>query len=178
MYGDLPYSYHLDKVAEVVDEFIKDRVDLHQWDAAKSVGYLHDTLEDTSTPMLDLIVNFGRDIAFGVYGLTNETGGNRKERFAKTYPKIRMNVLSYVGKLADRIANMRASIAAYEKIGTKNDILFMYGKEYTTFKAELFDAKMHFSAEWSFVIADMWQELDNLAECIAAFDILRKANGL
>jgi len=100
LYDIYPYTYHLKQVAQI----------------AKDLGYdeniqvacvLHDILEDTELSYNDLKRAFGEEIAEIVYCVTDEMGRNRKERKAKTYPKIKGNWKATVVKICDRIANIR-----------------------------------------------------------------------
>jgi (p)ppGpp synthase/HD superfamily hydrolase len=167
-WGDKPYSYHLDGVVDILSDF----VDPHlpnmepssraeaQW--LKAVGYLHDTIEDTEVTFLDLKREFTTSVALGVFALTNESGENRKEKFAKTYPKIKANPIAYVVKLADRIFNMRKGINGYKTHG--NTIVQMYVKEYESFRENLFEASNWFSHDTNAITSNMWVELDRLYE--------------
>jgi (p)ppGpp synthase/HD superfamily hydrolase len=142
-YDGKPYFYHLEQVVDVLKEFgFTD-------DKYVVAGYLHDTLEDTAVSYKDIEKEFGKDVAEIVYCVTDELGRDRKERKAKTYPKIRSNPDAIVVKLADRIANMRSS-----KINQKG-LSKMYQKEMDTFKKELYD-------EDQIEAAPMWLELFEL----------------
>lgn len=94
-------------------------------------GWLHDTMEDTSTSYTDLKNEFGIEIAEIVYCMTDELGRNRKEKKAKTYPKIRSNSKAIIVKVADRIANVRFGISE------KSSQLEMYKKEFEEFQYNL-----------------------------------------
>lgn len=86
-------------------------------------------------------------VAYLVTGVTNESGGNRRERNAATYPKIRSNADCVALKLADRIANARHAKE------TGSSLLEMYRREYPDFRAALW-------REGEF--GGMWGELDYL----------------
>ena len=91
-------------------------------------GLIRDILEDTGVSLGLLVEMFGTDCADYVWAVTDEPGVNRKERKAKTYPKIRGNETATRIKLADRIANVGFSIE------TKNERMFrMYKKEHPEF---------------------------------------------
>lgn len=144
-YGFLPYIYHLDAVLEVLIEFRCDDQELF------AAAYLHDVLEDTAITRVDMALVFGENITRIVADVTNAPGKNRAERADATYPKIRSSVRAVQLKLADRIANCRASIKARE---FGNDSLIrMYRKEYPSFRTALF-RDGEFPA--------MWAELDRL----------------
>jgi hypothetical protein len=68
---------------------------------------------------------------YGIKKQTTEPGKNRKQRNAKTYPKIKAKNEAIYLKLADRIANVQASI--------ENNLkkLKMYQNEFPDFKMAL-----------------------------------------
>ena len=147
MYGTHPYSHHLQKVVDVLLAFdITDRDIL-------AAGYLHDILEDTQVTHEMLIEIFGPATASYVYAVTDEPGENRKDRKAKTYPKIRVSPVAIQLKLADRIANVKFSMA------TKNERMFrMYKKEQPEFTRQLRAAV----EDTPPVQNEMWEHLDFL----------------
>ena len=123
--NEVPYSEHLEHVVEKLTKFgFDDPVMI-------CAGYGHDSIEDTTTSYNDIVQRFGTEVAELVYAVTSELGRNRKERNAKTYPKIAGNLRATALKLADRIANVDYSLAK----GGKDD---MYRKEYPEFKRALF----------------------------------------
>lgn len=126
-YGDgLPYYHHLEQVVDVLKEFgFTD-------DKFVIAGYLHDVLEDTAISYNDIKSQFGEEVAEIVYAVTDELGRNRKERKAKTYPKIKANHDAIIVKLADRIANTRSSIK------NKPNMAKMYVKELKGFRDALY----------------------------------------
>jgi guanosine-3',5'-bis(diphosphate) 3'-pyrophosphohydrolase len=129
IYGDhFPYFKHLEDVYNVLVrfEFNEDR-DLDILVAS----FLHDTIEDTNTSYSDLKKAFDENIAEIVYCMTDEIGRNRKEKKAKTYPKIRSNPKSVIIKVADRIANVEFGISE------NSSQLEMYKKEHKDFQYNL-----------------------------------------
>lgn len=140
-YGDVPYEVHLDAVVAVLKEFGNfDEVSL-------CAGYLHDVLEDTQVTKMRIWQECGDEISILVELLTDQPGRNRAERHAATYPGIALHPKAVTLKLADRIANVRAS-----RVKGKEGLLRMYQKEYGEFKAAL--KGEHHGA--------MWAELDRL----------------
>lgn len=122
----VPYTWHLYCVVEALARFgITDP-------AMVCAAWLHDSIEDTNTSYGDIEKRFGHDVAELVYAVTSELGRNRKERNAKTYPKLKGNRDATILKLADRIANVEYGAAN----GGKND---MYAKEFPGFFAGVFD---------------------------------------
>ncbi len=84
-----------------------------------------------------------------VYAVTTEDGQNRAERNKKTYPKIRSTPNAVQLKLADRIANVEASLSNNPKK------LKMYKEEYSEFQLAL---------KTSGVAEPMWNHLELLLE--------------
>lgn len=140
MYGEnVPYIVHLGHVAEVLTRFGFDSDDLIV------SAWLHDTVEDTDATITQIELMFGRNVADIVGRVTNEPGKNRKERHAKTYPKIQASLDATTLKLADRIANVEASVEDQSKQ------LKMYRKEHEAFKSLLYKPGVH---------DRMWRHLD------------------
>jgi guanosine-3',5'-bis(diphosphate) 3'-pyrophosphohydrolase len=142
-YGDHPYSYHLDAVAEFAVPYGEEAV---------VVAYLHDTAEDTETTIADIEARFGPRIAACVSLLTDESGTNRKERKARTYAKLAgvrgPNELALLVKAADRLANVRACIK-----DRKNSLWQLYRSEHAMFRASAYRAGL---------CEPLWTELDQL----------------
>lgn len=124
-YGNKPYTKHLEDVVAVLKRFgVKNSCVL-------AAAWLHDAVEDTLLTVEMVEQEFGNDVASLVYAVTTEPGNNRKERNAKSYPKIKAQPDAIYLKLADRIANVQASIEnSIEK-------LKMYQKEFPDFKMAL-----------------------------------------
>lgn len=101
-YGKLPYEYHLNAVAQIMGDCPEEGV---------IAAWLHDVVEDTPVTLHDIRETFGGNIARLVDCVTDDPGKNRKERKAGMYKKLAAGpVLARRVKLADRIANMEASI--------------------------------------------------------------------
>lgn len=141
LYGDRPYSYHLDRVHDVLVRFGQTQTEL------LTAGILHDVIEDTATNYSDVKLGFGFEVAELVYAVTDELGRNRQERHAKTYPKIKALSGAIVLKLADRIANVEHSVAQGD-----DGKLSMYRKEQEGFRTGVGPAGPHL----------MWAHLDRL----------------
>jgi guanosine-3',5'-bis(diphosphate) 3'-pyrophosphohydrolase len=112
-YGRAPYVAHLDEVAGVLSRFghAEDEVSV-------AAAFLHDVLEDTDTTEAGLRVHFGDDIADVVLALTDPRCGSRSEKKNRSLPRIRKLPRAVLVKLADRIANVEASLSLphfYEK---------------------------------------------------------------
>ncbi len=115
-YDIYPYGYHIRQVISIAQELGYD-------ESIQIACALHDTMEDTGLSYNDISKAFGDEVAEIVYCVTDELGRNRKERKAKTYPKIQGNWKATVVKVCDRIANMMQS-------KSYNEVLYkMYLKE-------------------------------------------------
>lgn len=142
-YGEHPYSYHLDQVAEIAKPFGEEAV---------AIAYLHDTAEDTEVTLADIEKTFGAKIASCVALLTDEPGANRKERKAKTYAKLAAvggaNEVALLVKAADRLANVRACVKD-KKLG----LWQLYRSEQASLRAAAYRAGL---------CDPLWSELEAL----------------
>ena len=145
LYGEHPYSVHLDAVASIAEPY---------GPTATTIAYLHDVLEDTPATAEDIEKCFGPLVARGVGILTDEPGKNRKERKAKTFEKIAAvegpETVALIVKAADRLANMRACVA-----DGNTRLLKLYRSEHATFRAVAFRHGL---------CDALWRQLDRLAE--------------
>jgi (p)ppGpp synthase/HD superfamily hydrolase len=112
-----------------------------------AAAWLHDTVEDTAVTIEDIKREFGDDVADLVWRLTDETNGSRKERHHQTHLKIRGRTEAVRIKLADRIANVEASIQQ------RSHLRGMYRAEHEMFKTDLYQADEY---------EDMWAYLDRV----------------
>lgn len=102
-YGDRPYRVHLDAARDVL---LRTGLATPELEAAVN---LHDTLEDTKATAGDLLqAGIPATVVEIVKAVTDEPGENRKERKARTYPKIANSRDAVLVKLCDRIANVEA----------------------------------------------------------------------
>ena len=142
-YGEHPYSYHLDAVAEIAEAYGEE---------ATVVAYLHDTVEDTDVTLAEIDSQFGANVAACIALLTDEPGANRKERKAKTYAKLARvtgpSELALIVKTADRLANVRACVK-----DRKSDLWAVYRSEHSSFKQAAYRPAM---------CDPLWAELDQL----------------
>lgn len=146
MYGDKPYTVHLDGVEAILVEFG------HTSPILRASGQLHDVREDTHVSKEEFEHEFPGMVAVIVEAVTNEPGTNRKERAKKTYPKIAKERYAIIVKLADRISNGRVAKKKFESGDSK--YFEMYKKEYPEFRAALYTSDID--------ILPMWWELDRL----------------
>jgi (p)ppGpp synthase/HD superfamily hydrolase len=144
-YGTHPYTHHLEQV-----EMILCRFGFTQDEPLRISAWLHDIIEDTDFSYEQVKKGFGDEVADIVYAVTNEMGRNRKERYAKTYPKIKANARALVLKLADRIANIE------QAKGTNSRYVNMYRKEWENFYKELHQD------DCDKRVAEMWKYLEML----------------
>lgn len=142
-YGQHPYSYHLDAVAEILQPYGEE---------AQVIGYLHDVVEDTDVAIKQIAEEFSEFIANAVAIVTDEPGENRRERKRKTYTKMsrveKELEIALLVKVADRLANVRAGVHFNE-----SKKLQMYRNEHTTFKQSVYREAL---------CDELWAELNAL----------------
>lgn len=126
-YGNgLPYSYHLDSVAEYVRRYGHLVCNLHQDVLPLMFGaYFHDSIEDARLSYND-VTKKALDIGLSdvqaymgaeiVYALTNEKGRTREERANQRYYEgIRLTPYAPFCKMCDRLANLNFSAQQIDK---------------------------------------------------------------
>lgn len=150
MYGDYYYDKHLHDVSHVLAEFGFSK---EAYPHLHKACYTHDIFEDTATSYNDVKKRFGEMVAEISYAVTDELGRNRKERAAKTHPKIKGFYEATVIKLCDRVANIR------EGIRTDSDLKNMYKKEYPEFRLDIFDVE---TVEKHPKLKGLWNILDEI----------------
>lgn len=141
---ELPYTWHLEQVVNVVKKFGQDA------EIIEAAAWGHDLCEDAGCSYNDIKKRFGEEVAEIVYLVTDEKGRNRKERHEKTYPALAKNEKAVIVKLADRIANVEAGLSS------KDGKVEMYRSEYKYFKDTLFNE------EHDEKTLQMWKYLDQL----------------
>jgi (p)ppGpp synthase/HD superfamily hydrolase len=139
-YGKYPYMYHLNDVYMLAVQYnLSETVRICAW--------LHDGPEDGKMFLDEIWLRFGDRVTEVTWRVTDEPGRNRKERKAKTYPKIALDEEAVQVKLLDRIANVRQSMGN-AKLGG------MYVKEHLEFVKGLHNESMHLSTallwDWYF----------------------------
>lgn len=119
MYGDKPYVYHLDQVAEIVSKSSQDRSSgTLQW--LLEVAYLHDVMEDCGVTYCQLADLFGVEVGHSVDLLTKS-----KDVLYEDYiRRLKKNFYAKVVKIADTKANLRQSILDNDK-----DRIVKYAKQ-------------------------------------------------
>jgi hypothetical protein len=127
-YGHYPYGKHLQDVVTIVEPY---------GDEAVMVAWLHDVVEDTKTPLSDIVNEFGQGIADQVALVTDCDGRNRKTRKQKTNEKLEESGVGFriarIVKAADRLANVRFSVYTCD-VGKQR----MYQDEYAAFRAAVY----------------------------------------
>lgn len=148
-YGEYHYITHLDHTVDILTRFgLVDK----EFPELFAAAYLHDTIEDTKVTYDDIAAVFGIRVAYLVSAVTDQPGKNRKDRHARTYPRIRAGgPWAIMVKLADRIANVETSSR-----GPNKQKLDMYKKEYTEFREALYIPQQPDTIE------KMWAHLDSL----------------
>jgi len=128
-YGDRPYVEHLDAVVGVLQRF-----GIHD-EEILAAGYLHDVLEDTDLTFEGLEVLVGEPVAALVDACTDGEGPNRKARKERVYQMIPQYPRARMVKLADRVANIEASLAHHHR--HRKNLTEMYRKEQAEFRRRL-----------------------------------------
>lgn len=101
-YGKLPFSYHLQAVVHALGDVDEKGV---------AAAWLHDTVEDTHVTLTDIRKLFGDRVTQLVDCVTDVEGDSREVRKEGMYQKLSNGpALARRIKLADRIANMTASM--------------------------------------------------------------------
>lgn len=149
MFGERPYMFHVDGVADIIKQVAKDH---EHFDILVDVAYLHDVPEDTNVTIEILRETFGYARSQAVHLLTDEDGRDRKERKLKTYQKFRdypeeaieVKQIAATDKYADRYFNMNHSyqeILSAEGEAKERGIrkLKVYVEEMVDFKATYYD---------------------------------------
>lgn len=144
-YGAAPYTVHLAQAVAVLHR--------HGVTDAKLVAatWLHDTLEDTSVSRDTLVAAVGEPITALVDAVTDGPGAHRAERKARPYRMIPQTPGAVLVKLADRVANVEASV------GVRPTKLAKYRAEHATFREKLHAADDRRAAA-------LWATLDALLE--------------
>ncbi len=103
---DLPYLVHLVSVAAEVIAALP-TTKLANPDLAVVCALLHDSVEDTPTPVEEVAAKFGNDVAAGVLALTKNDKLPKAEQMPDSLRRIREQPPEIaVVKLADRITNL------------------------------------------------------------------------
>lgn len=143
LYGEFPYSKHLDDVARIVAPFGSECVRL---------AYLHDVKEDADVTIEIIKELFGDHTGNSIALLSDEEGASRKIRKTLTYTKMKLATEEFndalIVKVADRLANVISCIE------TENfSLLKMYQKEHDLFKDSVFRPGL---------CDNLWTNLDEL----------------
>jgi (p)ppGpp synthase/HD superfamily hydrolase len=103
---DLPYLVHVVSVAaEVIAALPAAR--LANPDLAVTCALLHDTVEDTGTPLAEIVERFGRDVAAGVDALSKRESVAKPDRMMDSLRRILEQPPEIAAvKLADRTINL------------------------------------------------------------------------
>jgi (p)ppGpp synthase/HD superfamily hydrolase len=155
LYGDHPYTYHLNHVASCSLDWAE-RIGLtsHERHIGLVASWLHDIVEDTDATVEEVRGHFGDETADVVDRVTNPDflDGRklvRREKHAIAYPRIAENPIAIFVKLCDRIANVTHSRES------GSGLIKMYIKEHKSFRDILKPASPD-----SF--EPMWEHLDKL----------------
>lgn len=101
-YGVHPYTYHLLQVAAMAEK-------MGGGDTERAVSYLHDILEDTDIPVIELLTSFSADVVEAVIVLTKPKS-ELVGAYAEYIAKVRKNPLALLVKKADTLCNLTNSV--------------------------------------------------------------------
>lgn len=104
MYGDLPYSHHLQEVADSVAAGTTD-------ERLIQVAWLHDILEDTPMQLLTLHTLFEDNVAQAVEAMTRKQGMEKSLYLATC----KANPMARMAKIHDSLCNLRASVMRFDQ---------------------------------------------------------------
>ena len=104
-HGTRPFMMHLNEVVNALHEFG------YLDDDLTAAAWLHDVVEDTPVEIEEIYETFGDRIGNLVDALTDGPGATRVEKKQKPYATIPKVPGALLVKLADRIANVRRTIA-------------------------------------------------------------------
>ncbi len=147
LYGELPYSVHLDAVARILKPY---------GTTAIVIGYLHDVLEDTPVSETMIADQFGARIARCVQLVSDPPGKTRRERKKKANAQLAAvdeegeEALALVVKTADRLANLEACVA-----GGNEEKLEMYRAEHEQFVEAVYRSQL---------CEDLWKRIRRTIE--------------
>jgi (p)ppGpp synthase/HD superfamily hydrolase len=103
---DLPYLVHVVSVAAEVIAVLEPGIDA---DLAVTCALLHDTVEDTETPLGEIRERYGDKVAAGVSALTKNADLPKPEQMPDSLRRINEQPREIaMVKLADRITNLSA----------------------------------------------------------------------
>ncbi|WP_428663982.1 HD domain-containing protein [Runella sp.] len=126
--SELPYVVHLSNVAMEILLAAQHSANF-DLDYAVQVALLHDTLEDTSTTIEELITEFGPMIAEGVLALTKNEALPKPERMPDSLRRIKqLQAETWAVKLADRITNLQTPPSHWDtakKIEYRNEAVII-----------------------------------------------------
>ena len=122
-YGALPYVAHLAAVRAALEGAGTGEV-------TETAAWLHDVVEDTAVTVEEVAAEFGPEVAALVWAVTGE-GATRAERVEAQLRKVRETPAALALKLADRVANVEASVL------TSPAHLALYRKEHAAFRHAL-----------------------------------------
>lgn len=131
-YDEYDYSFHLQKVFNVSDQFIH-LIEKQERENVQCACWVHDIIEDARETYNDVKKETNETIADLAYALTNEKGRTRSERANdKYYLGIRETKNASFVKFCDRIANVE-----YSK-SKKSGMFDKYKQENENFVAKIY----------------------------------------
>jgi (p)ppGpp synthase/HD superfamily hydrolase len=155
-YGDKPYSFHLGQVVEKTARFLHLLDNNEQRDLAIKGAWAHDLSEDVKAYSYnDNVKAIGKDVAEISFLLETPKGRNRDERHCDAYYQgMSVDVVAVMVKVADRMANLGASIHSFQANPKRGSLLHRYVSERSHFEKFMRSA-------WP-QLEPMWERLDAL----------------
>lgn len=153
-YGDKPYSYHLAMVADYTAQYVH-LVSVENQTLAMKGAWVHDLLEDLgfSYSYNDVSNLLGADVAEISFLLQTPKGRNRSERHCDAYyQELATSLVAVLVKIADRMANLKASIESFLTKPKRGSLLYRYVSERGHFEK-------HMRSAWP-QLEPAWEELD------------------
>lgn len=107
MYGEHNYFFHLTEVATLVRQMLGDsQCSAEELDVTVAVAYLHDILEDTKIPYIELANAFTLEVVDAVLAITKVEG----QSYPEYITKVKANHVAHMVKIADTTCNLRNSV--------------------------------------------------------------------
>lgn len=156
-YGkSLPYSYHLDKVAEMFEKHKYVIIDEHARQHTLAAAYLHDCIEDAQQSYNNIVEATNKEVADIVFAVTDVPEKNRLLRTLSTLPKTIKDYRAIILKICDICANTNFSRE------TNSSMLKKYRDE-AEFKRPIFTQALRwYKTEIDqYEIIKLWEEFNN-----------------
>lgn len=155
-YGDKPYSHHLAMVANCTSQYVH-LLSVDDQTLAMKGAWVHDLLEDLgfSYSYNDVTNLLGADVAEISFLLQTPKGRNRAERHCDAYyQELSTSIVAVLVKIADRMANLEASVDSFIAKPKRSSLLHRYVSERGHFEKYMRPA-------WP-QLEPIWEELNEI----------------